>query len=184
MKTDVPNVLDPNSPRETPLRLIIKLFPGLARLVFDRCIETNLQTETKQVGLWKDECVTSDNEHFQIKFNFELLDDTYVMRRRRRKTGGEDTAAVTIEEDDEYDHEGDLWQYNLGSEHMQVNPDAVTYTWSKTDLKRNHPLMIMVSDHRMVLPNKSVKFIQFDRVEFINMSVSGTSWPSFVHGSD
>ena len=161
MKTDVPNVLDPNSPRETPLRLIIKLFPGLAKLVFDRCIETNLQTETKQVGLWKDECVTSDNEQFQIKFNFELLDDTYVMRRR--KTGDEDTAA-TIEEDDEYDYEGDLWQYNLGSEHMQVNPEAVTYTWSKTDLKRNHPLMIMVSDHRMVLPNKH-KVIQFDRVE-------------------
>ena len=155
MKTDVPNVLDPNSPRETPLRLIIKLFPGLARLVFDRCINTNLQTETKQVGLWKDECVTSDNEQFQIRFNFELLDDTYVMRRK--KTGNEDTAGI-IEEDDQYAYQSDLWQYDTvqqyESGHMRVNPEAVTYTWSKTDLKRNHPLMIMVSDHRMVMPNE------------------------------
>ena len=140
---DVPHVLDPDSPRETPLRLIIKLFPGLAKLVFDRCIETNLQTETKQSGLWKDECVTSDNEQFHIKFNFELLDDTYVMRRR--KSVDEDA----IVEDEEHNYEEDLWQYD-----MRVNPDAVTYTWSKTDLKRNHPLMIMVSDNRMVMQNQ------------------------------
>ena len=143
LRTDVPNsTLDPNSPRETPLRLIIKLFPGLAWLVFDRCIKTNLQTKTKQCGYWKEDCVTSDNEKFRIDFDFELLDDTYVMRRK--KTGGEDTA-VTIDEDNDYDYEGNLWLFN------HVNPEAVTYTWSKTDLKRNHPLMIMVSDNRMVI---------------------------------
>ena len=143
MRTDVPTVLDPNSPRETPLRLIIKLFPGLAKLVFDNCIETNLQTETKQAGYWKDECVTSDNEKFQIKFNFELLDDTYVMERKKED---EDTAAV----EQIYGEQDELWKYDAKSNRYRVNSEAVTYTWSKTDLKRNHPLMIMVEDNRMV----------------------------------
>ena len=133
LKTDVDPILDLNSPRETPMRLIIKLFPGLAKLVFDRCIETNLQTETKQASMWKEDCVTADNEKFELIFNFELLDDTYVMKN-----------------EDEYDYDGDLWQYD---DFGRVSPKAVTYTWSKTDLKRNHPLMIMVSDNRMVMQN-------------------------------
>ena len=133
LKTDVDPILDLNSPRETPMRLIIKLFPGLAKLVFDRCIETNLQTETKQASMWKEDCVTADNEKFELIFNFELLDDTYVMKN-----------------EDEYDYDGDLWQYD---DFGRVHPKAVTYTWSKTDLKRNHPLMIMVSDNRMVMLN-------------------------------
>ena len=141
LKTDVDPILDLNSPRETPMRLIIKLFPGLAKLVFDRCIETNLQTETKQASMWKEDCVTADNEKFELIFNFELLDDTYVMRRE-----GED-AKIQENEDD---YVGDLWQYDP---YGRVNPNAVTYTWSKTDLKRNHPLMIMVSDNMMVMQN-------------------------------
>ena len=39
----MPDVLSSNTPRETPLRLLIKLFPDLAKRVFDRCIGTNLQ---------------------------------------------------------------------------------------------------------------------------------------------
>ena len=35
----------------------------------------------EQVGKKRD-CVTADNEKFNIVFNFELLDDTYVMSRR------------------------------------------------------------------------------------------------------
>ena len=142
LKTDMDPILDPDSPRETPMRLIIKLFPGLAKLVFDRCIKNNLQTETKQAsrqGLWKEDCVTADNEKFELIFNFELLDDTYVQRK-----DGED-AKIQEHEDD---YEGDLWQYD-----GRVNPEAVTYTRSKTDLKRNHPLMIMVNDNRMVMLN-------------------------------
>ena len=73
---------------------MIKLFPDLAKRVFDRCIGTNLQTETKQGTVsddqahWKEQvgkkrdCVTADNEDFNIVFDFELLDDTYVMSRR------------------------------------------------------------------------------------------------------
>ena len=32
-----------NSMRDTPLRLLIKMFPELAKKVFDQCTETNLQ---------------------------------------------------------------------------------------------------------------------------------------------
>ena len=141
LKTDVDPILDPDSPRETPMRLIIKLFPGLAKQVFDRCIETNLQTETKQASMWKEDCVTADNEKFELSFNFELLDDTYVMR--------------TEEGDEIVDYpEDDLWQFDDEYDDFgRVSPKAVTYTSSKTDLKRNHPLMIMVSDNRMVMQN-------------------------------
>ena len=36
--------------RETPLRTLIKQFPDLAKMVFDRCMQTNLQSDTKQVS--------------------------------------------------------------------------------------------------------------------------------------
>ena len=38
--------------RETPLRLLIKQFPDLAKMVFDKCMETNLQTHSKQVNIF------------------------------------------------------------------------------------------------------------------------------------
>lgn len=37
--------------RETPLRLLIKQFPDLTKRVFDRCMITNLQTDTEQVSI-------------------------------------------------------------------------------------------------------------------------------------
>ncbi len=34
--------------RETPLRLLVKQFPDLAKKAFDRCLQTNLQSQAKQ----------------------------------------------------------------------------------------------------------------------------------------
>ena len=55
-----------NTPRETPLRLLIKLFPDLARLVFDRCITNNLQTDTKQGNIVSDDDVQETNSTKRI----------------------------------------------------------------------------------------------------------------------
>ena len=143
-------------------RLLIKLFPDLAKKVFDRCIETNLQTETKQgsvsedrdQGHWREQvgkkrdCVTADNENFKIVFNFELLDDTYVMARSSPGlllgSGAEEGVVGKDESFDAGDDE--LWLEN-----KKLNSKAVTYTPSKFNLKRNHPLMIMVNERRSVM---------------------------------
>ena len=41
MKCEFPNAA--HGMRDTPLRLLIKMFPDLAKKVFDQCMETNLQ---------------------------------------------------------------------------------------------------------------------------------------------
>ena len=41
MKCEFPNAA--HGIRDTPLRLLIKMFPDLAKKVFDQCTETNIQ---------------------------------------------------------------------------------------------------------------------------------------------
>ncbi len=67
--------------RETPLRLLIKQFPELAKLAFDRCLENNLRSESKELGRDRDakETVTADDPRFSITLNYEMLDDTYCL---------------------------------------------------------------------------------------------------------
>ncbi len=146
LSTDIPSAIsDTDSPRDTPLRLIVRLFPDLAHLVFDRCIDTNLQTETKQAGYWKGECVTADNSDFKITFNYELLDDTYILQQ---PDGGElDPAECT--DGEEWWGPTDLWNYS-----GKLHPKAVTYSSSKLALRRNHPLMIMIEEQRTVIVTK------------------------------
>ena len=50
--------------------------------------------------------------------------------------------AGLINNDDSPTDDDDLWLDN------KLNPRAVTYTASKFNLKRNHPLMIMVNERR------------------------------------
>ena len=47
----------------------------------------------EQVGKKRD-CVTADSEKFYINFNFELLDDTYVMPRRVVKISSLSTGTI------------------------------------------------------------------------------------------
>ena len=67
--------------RETPLRLLIKQFPELAKKAFDRCVENNLRSESKELGRDRDakETVTADDPRFAITLNYEMLDDTYCL---------------------------------------------------------------------------------------------------------
>ena len=76
--------------RQTPLRLLIKQFPDLAQQVFDKCMETNLQTSAIETtgsgtgsvggGGAKGQRITvsADDPQFRITFNYELLDDVYT----------------------------------------------------------------------------------------------------------
>ena len=77
-----------NKTRQTPLRLLIKQFPDLAQQVFDKCMETNLQTSaiegsggggsTGGGGGKQRITVSADDPQFRITFNYELLDDAYT----------------------------------------------------------------------------------------------------------
>ncbi len=53
--------------RETPARLLIKQFPDLAKKAFDRCLENNLRSESKEYGKNRDakETVTSDDPRWE-----------------------------------------------------------------------------------------------------------------------
>merc|ERR1719362_2353648 len=78
--------------RDTPLRLLIKMFPELAKKVFDQCTETNLQqyadrdegngnsAEQNKLRRNANNLINStDDERFKMTFNYELLDDTYTI---------------------------------------------------------------------------------------------------------
>ena len=75
-----------NKMRQTPLRLHIKQFPDLASQVFDKCMETNLQTSaidsssaaSGSGGSKQRITVSADDPQFRITFNYELLDDAYT----------------------------------------------------------------------------------------------------------
>ncbi len=72
--------------RETPLRLLIKQFPELAKKAFDRCLSNNLRSESKEIGRTRDSklTVSADDPRFAITLNFELLDDTYCLFQVKR----------------------------------------------------------------------------------------------------
>ena len=76
-----------NKMMQTPLRLLIKQFPDLASQVFDKCMETNLQTSAIDSsssasgsggGSKQRITVSADDPQFRITFNYELLDDAYT----------------------------------------------------------------------------------------------------------
>ena len=77
MSTDVHNPVDENgtfdtSARDTPIRLLIKRFPDLAKLALDRCLSTNLATKGKLSGE-SDNLVTADHEDFTITLKYNRL---------------------------------------------------------------------------------------------------------------
>ena len=74
--------------RDTPLRLLIKIQPDLAKKVFDKCTITNLQSDCISEDN-KDTIVSTDDEKFEITFNFELLDDSYTIFNKSSKLRGQ-----------------------------------------------------------------------------------------------
>ena len=68
----------------------------------------------------------------------------YLHSRRDPSSDNTDGAEAGLISKDELspDEDDELWLDN------KLNPRAVTYTASKFNLKRNHPLMIMVNERR------------------------------------
>ena len=70
--------------RDTPLRLLIKMFPDLAKKVFDKCMETNLQRHTDVDGDGKKvQLFVYILGKCQLAFNSFLIDtgQNYFTRR-------------------------------------------------------------------------------------------------------
>ena len=78
MSTDVQNHMNKSdnfdtSARDTPIRLLIKRFPDLAKLALDRCLSTNLATKGKKLSGESDNLVTADHEDFTITLKYNSM---------------------------------------------------------------------------------------------------------------
>ena len=141
--------------RQTPLRLLIKQFPDLAKQVFDQCMSTNLQTSAvvNNTGNTKQRTtVSGDDPQFRITFNYELLDDTYTLCSSDESSlnsvissSGSDQDKGTNPFNVSRWADGSIWDEN-----NHLLPDSEAYADSSSILKVNHPLMIMVKEQRVV----------------------------------
>ena len=114
------------SHRETPVRLLIKRFPDLAKEVFDKCITTNLHNSENQKG----KSVSADSPHLKITMDYEFLDDTYSI-------------FSDVDMEDENGEERKVWNEKGGLVH-----NAQPYDLSSNEVMRNHPLNLMVASQR------------------------------------
>lgn len=83
----------------------------------------------------------SDDERYAMLFNFELVDDSYVTY-----SNGSEVDSITSASSAEspYDEDGRLLDH------------AEMYTSESRELKKNHPLMLMVKYKRLNLLNHPV----------------------------
>lgn len=83
----------------------------------------------------------SDDERYAMRFKFDLVDDSYMMSNY-----GSDTDSINSINSMEtpYDEDG------------RVLEDAKLYTSDFRDIKKNHPLMLMVKYKRLNLLNHPV----------------------------
>ena len=77
----------------------------------------------------------SDDKSFEVVFNFELVDDTYAPVF----TGSEIDSIVSLGHDSAYDDDGMLLD------------ESLPYTSDARELKKSHPLMLMVRHKRLNL---------------------------------
>ena len=129
---------DADGVRVTPLRSLIRRFPDMAKLVFDRCIETNLHSNTKAIGEAKG--VGSDDRSFAMTMDYELIDDAYC-KFFEEQAEDEDADNVSFVSELE-----EVWDDN-----GRLLPSTKPYSSTTTILKHNHPLMIMVQEKRTVI---------------------------------
>ena len=170
--------------RDTPLRLLIKIQPDLAKKVFDKCTETNLQSQSinSSESKVKDQIVSTDDEKFRITFNFELLDDSYTIFNKNTKLNKEqmnNSFFFNLENllhDNEY-KTYDWHQTDFYDDRDHLLAETEPYTPSSTLRKLNHPLNIMVKEKRVNLLGHPLcmalvrhKWISFARrVYFLNL---------------
>ena len=74
-------------PLVSPLRLLIKTYPELAKMALDRCMGTNLASsgsDRKEGVIILADRVTADHHELEVAFNYELLDDAFVVKDREK----------------------------------------------------------------------------------------------------
>ena len=111
----------------------------------------------QQQATTKVEGETAGSRDFKITVDYTLLDDTFVMPKGEGACGdpeGGEKRVLWLE-----DHQKQQFKTESGEEMLEeksksvtktwkLNPDAIPYTDSASDLRRNHPLMIMVNEQR------------------------------------
>ena len=115
--------------RETPVRLLIKRFPDLAKDVFDKCITTNLHSSENHKG----KSVSADSPQLKITMDYEFLDDTY-------------SVLSEVDLDDENGGAGE--ENEVWDERGRLLSNAKPYDLSSNEVTRNHPLNLMVASQR------------------------------------
>ncbi|XP_033741695.1 transient receptor potential cation channel subfamily A member 1 homolog [Pecten maximus] len=103
----------------TPMRKLIKKMPDVAEAVFNKCMTDNKKS--------------FEHPDYKVTFNYEFLDDVYSLATWREtgpsESGGSSGGSV----------------YN---EDFTLSSSAKPYTTDSSEMKKNHPLMIMVTSKR------------------------------------
>ena len=134
----------PSGLRLTPIRLLIKKFPDMARMVFDKCITTNMHSNAgnsnSNMGSSKtsNKTVSPDDANLVVTMDYELIDDAYSIFQNETDDDDSDTVSYIEELEEVWDENGKLL------------PSAKPYSNSGEVIKLNHPLMIMVQEKRTV----------------------------------
>jgi hypothetical protein len=105
----------------------------------------------KEIG--PEATVTQDHQDFSITFNYEFLDDSYAKKVETESDASEGKkyniamlrSASVKPAPPKWGDESEIWDEN-----HRLLPEARMYTRSTDELKRNHPLMIMVQNGRAV----------------------------------
>lgn len=104
--------------KSTPMRKLIKKMPDVAETVFNKCMTDNKKS--------------FEHPDYKVTFNWEFLDDVYSLGTWR-EAGPSDAGS------------GSGSVYN---EDFSLASSAKPYTTDSSEMKKNHPLMIMVSSKR------------------------------------
>ena len=129
---------------------------------------TNLQVQSKQKKSKKETdkatetTVTQDHQDFSITFNYEFLDDSYAKKadtesddREGKKSNLPMFRSASVKPvPPKWANESEVWDEN-----HRLLPNARLYRKSTAELKRNHPLMIMVQNGRAVSHTTLVFFV-------------------------
>ncbi|XP_076445109.1 uncharacterized protein LOC143283010 [Babylonia areolata] len=123
---------DPATGRiDTPMRKLIKKMPDVAERVFDRCLSYGQEKNPERPG-------------YEITFNYEFLDDTYMQwihESYRKQMRSDDTTSIS-----DTSSMGSIFD-----DDDRLLPTARPYSSDSNFLKKNHPLFIMVSSEREIL---------------------------------
>ena len=138
----------------TPVRELIRVWPDLAKKALYKCIEDNLESDKKSDwAMDKHSRVTADSPDFEITFDYRLLDDTFCF-----------ISAENVEKEQQQPDKADPDVESVATiEHSEEKPIIDPYEEKKEDekgevqkvltrsvLKKNHPLMIMINEKKVV----------------------------------